>query len=103
VSDGARADACLRAVVGGVRLDVDVKVRASRTCLLGMKGERLAVALAAPPVDGAANDALRRALAAHFDLPQKSVRIVAGEKSRRKVVELTGVSLDQVYAGLAKI
>jgi uncharacterized protein len=92
----------IRAFKDAVRIDVEVKVRASRTSVLGMKAERLSVALAAPPVDGAANEALRRALAEHFGLPQKSVAIVAGEKSRRKVVELTGVSLGQVLAGLAK-
>jgi uncharacterized protein len=99
VSEGA-GGAGIRAHRDAVRIDVEVKVRASRTSVLGMKGERLAVALAAPPVDGAANDALRRALAEHFGLPQKSVRIVAGEKSRRKVVELSGLSLDQVLAAI---
>jgi uncharacterized protein (TIGR00251 family) len=102
VSDGAPREAGLRAVGEGVRIDVEVKLRASRTCVLGMKAERLCVAVAAPPVDGAANDALRRALAEYFGLPQKSVRIVAGEKSRRKRVELTGVSLAQVRVALAQ-
>jgi uncharacterized protein (TIGR00251 family) len=92
----------IRAHKDAVRIDVEVKVRASRTSVLGMKGERLVVALAASPVDGAANEALRRALAEYFGSPQKSVRIVAGEKSRRKVVELTGVSLEQVHAALAE-
>jgi uncharacterized protein len=81
-------------------VEVEVKVRASRTRVLGIKAGRLSVALAAPPVDGAANEALRYALAEHFDVPRAEVRIIAGEKSRRKVVELIGASLDAVLARL---
>lgn len=88
----------VRASKEGLRLEVEVKVRASRTRVLGTKAERLSVALAAPPVDGAANDALRRLLADHFALRLQDVQIVGGEKSRRKLVELRGLSVDQVLA-----
>jgi len=90
----------VRETPGGVRIDIEVKVRASRTRVLGVKAERLCVALAAPPVDGAANEALERALAEHFDLPRRQVRLVIGEKSRRKVVELRGVTASDVLARL---
>ena len=76
----------------GVRVDVEVKVRASQSRVLGIKANRLSVALAAPPVDGAANAALIETLAEHFDLPRRQVQLIAGERSRRKVVELTGLS-----------
>jgi uncharacterized protein len=89
-----------RATARGVSVEVEVKVRASRTRVLGIKAGRLSVALAAPPVDGAANEALRRALAEHFDVPRADVQIIAGEKSRRKVVELTGAHLDAILARL---
>ncbi|HEU4577998.1 MAG TPA: DUF167 domain-containing protein [Polyangiaceae bacterium] len=82
----------------GVRVDVEVKVRASQSRVLGVKANRLSVALAAPPVDGAANAALIEALAAHFDLPRRQVQLIAGERSRRKVVELTGLSKSQLLA-----
>jgi uncharacterized protein (TIGR00251 family) len=95
--------ALARAASGGVRLEVEVKVRASRTAVLGVREQRLSVALAAPPVDGAANEALRRALAELFDLPRQDVVIVTGEKSRRKLVELRGASLEQVLARLAAV
>jgi uncharacterized protein len=85
----------------GVTLDVEVKVRASKSRVLGVKGERLSVALAAPPVDGAANEALRRTLAEWFELPRSQVRIIAGEKSRRKVVELGGLNPADVSKRLA--
>lgn len=82
----------------GLRFEVEVKVRASRSAVLGVKGERLSVALAAPPVDGAANDALVRLLADHFELPRRDVEFVAGEKSRLEVLELRGISREQLLA-----
>jgi uncharacterized protein (TIGR00251 family) len=85
----------------GVTLDVEVKVRASKSRVLGVKGERLSVALAAPPVDGAANEALRRTLAEFFEIPRAQVSIIAGEKSRRKAVELGGLSPAEVSKRLA--
>lgn len=88
----------VRASKAGLRFEVEVKVRASRSVVLGVKAERLSVALAAPPVDGAANEALRRLLADHFDLSQRDVQIVGGEKSRRKLLEVRGISLEQLLA-----
>lgn len=88
----------VRASKAGLRFEVEVKVRASRSAVLGVKGERLSVALAAPPVDGAANEALVRLLAEHFDLPRRDVSIVGGEKSRRKLLELCGITLEQLLA-----
>jgi len=82
----------------GVRVDVEVKVRASQSRVLGIKANRLSVALAAPPVDGAANAALIETLAEHFDLPRRQVQLIAGERSRRKVVELTGLSKSALLA-----
>jgi uncharacterized protein (TIGR00251 family) len=88
----------VRASKTGLRFEVEVKVRASRNAVLGVKANRLSVALTAPPVDGAANEALRRLLADHFDLPRQDVEIVGGEKSRRKLLELRGISRERVLA-----
>jgi uncharacterized protein (TIGR00251 family) len=82
----------------GVRVDIEVKVRASQSRVLGVKANRLSVALAAPPVDGAANAALIETLAEHFDLPRRQVQLIAGDRSRRKVVELTGLSKSSLLA-----
>lgn len=95
--------ALARASKDGVRIEVEVKVRASRTAVLGVREQRLSVALSAPPVDGAANEALRRALAELFELPRQSVLIVSGEKSRRKLVELRGTGLAQVLVRLGAV
>lgn len=100
---GTLSGGLARATKDGVRIEVEVKVRASRTAVLGVREQRLSVALAAPPVDGAANEALRRALAELFELPRQEVSIVSGEKSRRKLVELRGADLAQILARLAAL
>jgi len=83
-----------------VRLLVEVKLRASKSRVLGVKGERLSVALAAAPVDGAANQELIETLAEHFGVARRQLRIVAGAKSRRKLVEIDGLAAADVRARL---
>ncbi len=81
---------------GGVRVAVHVQPRAARTEIAGVHGTALKVRLNAPPVDGAANDALVRFLAEQFGVPRRAVRVVAGHASRNKVVELDGVDASAV-------
>lgn len=50
----------------------------------------LRVHITAAPVDGAANDAVIRALAEHFYVPKSQIKILRGETSRNKIVELPG-------------
>lgn len=69
-------------------LDLHVQPGASRTEFAGKHGERVKVRLAAPAVDGRANEALIEFLAAHYQVRKSSVRITAGLKSRRKRVEI---------------
>jgi uncharacterized protein len=61
-------------------------------------GERLRVAVTAPPVDGAANAAVVEALAAAFGVPKRAVAIVRGETGRRKTVRIEGVTAAAVLA-----
>lgn len=56
-----------------------------------MRGDAILVRLAAPPVDGAANDALIAFLAETLGVPRRSVAIVSGETSRDKRVEIEGL------------
>jgi len=79
-----------------VLVDVLVAVRASRTRILGIHGERVKVAIAAPPVDGAANKELVRFLARSLGVPRGSVRLVSGEASRRKRLAVSGLSPDTI-------
>jgi uncharacterized protein (TIGR00251 family) len=86
----------LRPTAGGVRVTVRVQPRASRNELSGVHGDALKVRLTAPPVEGAANEALVEFLAATFGVPTRAVTIVAGTSSRTKVVELAGITEDRV-------
>jgi uncharacterized protein (TIGR00251 family) len=82
-----------------LRLDVLVVPRASRTSVGPMVGDRLRVAVTAPPVDGEANAAVIDALAEVFGVRRSSVTIVRGERGRRKTVAIEGArpgSLDGV-------
>lgn len=76
---------------GGVRVSVHVQPRAARTEIAGVHGDALKVRLNAPPVDGAANEALVEFLAATFGVARRAVRVVGGLTSRAKLVELDGV------------
>jgi uncharacterized protein (TIGR00251 family) len=73
-----------------VILDLHVQPGASRSEFAGRHGERIKVRLAAPAVDGEANDALIEFLAAHYGVAKRDVRILSGLKSRQKRVEIDG-------------
>ena len=76
---------------GGVSLRVRVKPRASKSRVLGERGSELEVAVAAPPVDGAANEELVRVLAEHFDVPKRALTITHGMGGRSKLVWISVV------------
>lgn len=67
-----------------VILDVSVSPNAPRTEVVGWHDGALRIRLQAPPVDGAANDALRRWLAQQLGLPQAKVELLRGHSARRK-------------------
>jgi uncharacterized protein (TIGR00251 family) len=71
-----------------VRFAIKVKPGAKKERVGGRHGDALVVAVTAPPVDGKANDAVRKALAKAFGIRRQDVVIVAGERGRDKVVEL---------------
>ena len=81
-----------------ITFTVRVTPRASRDAIEGEYQGALKVRLTAPPLDGRANEALRRLLAESLNVPVSAVRIVAGEKSRMKRVAVAGVSRAQVTA-----
>ena len=80
----------------GVRFTVRVQPRASRSEVCGVHGDALKVRISAPPVDGAANDALVDLLAESLGVARRAVRIVAGATGRSKVVDVDGVRAAQV-------
>jgi uncharacterized protein (TIGR00251 family) len=84
----------IRQTAGGIELEVRVIPRARRSALAGIRDGRLVVRLSAPPVDGAANEALIEFLAALVERPRRAVRIVSGETSREKRVAIEGLTAD---------
>ena len=74
------------------RFNVHVQPRAKRSELAGRHGDALKIRLAAPPVDGAANEELVRFIAETLGLPRRAVRIASGLKGRDKVVEVDGLA-----------
>ena len=86
---------------GDVSFYVQVQPRASRDDVEGEYADALKIRLTAPPVNDRANEALVRLLAERLNVPRAAVRIVAGEKSRRKRVVVTGVKRERVLALLS--
>jgi len=60
------------------------------------------VRVAAPPVEGAANDALIAYLARAFHIPKRAIQIVSGERGRQKRVVMAGVTAAQVRLTLGQ-
>jgi uncharacterized protein YggU (UPF0235/DUF167 family) len=79
--------------VSEVRLDVLVVPRASVLAFGPVTAGRVKIRLPAPPVDGAANEALVRALADELGLSRRQVVILTGAAGRRKTVALTELDI----------
>jgi uncharacterized protein len=79
----------------GVLLRLRVQPRASREGVAGVTTDAIRVRLTAPPVDGAANEALVRFLAASLNVPRSAVGLVSGHTGRTKLVAVTGVSVGE--------
>ena len=75
---------------GVLMFQVRVTPRASRSEIVGEHDGALRVRIAAPPVDGAANDELVRVLARAFSVPRSAVEITAGHSSKLKTVRVVG-------------
>lgn len=71
-----------------------VQPRAAVTAVVGMHGEAVKIRVAAPPVDGEANEELIRFLAKALRLARRDITIVAGSGSRTKRVRITGATGD---------
>ena len=78
------------------RLTVKIHPRAKRSALAGRLGGSWKLSLAAPPVDGKANDECVRFFAELAGVARSRVRIVTGLTSRLKVVEIEGVPQDDL-------
>jgi uncharacterized protein YggU (UPF0235/DUF167 family) len=102
------------AVVGGAGLrifldagqfcvGVRVSPSAQQTAVRGMYGERLKVAVVAPPEDNRANRQLEEALAGWLGFPRDTVRVLAGHGSRDKVIGFAGVNEEELRGRLLRL
>ncbi len=76
----------------GVTLSVRIQPRASKNEATRLEDGSLKIRLTAPPVDGAANEALVKFLADRFSVAKSRVEIVSGHTSRDKIVRISGKS-----------
>jgi len=86
----------IRELEGAITFEVRVAPRASRNRVLGVQDGALKVALTAPPVDGAANEALKKLLAKALGVSKSDVEILRGDRARIKVLRVHGVSARDV-------
>jgi uncharacterized protein len=79
---------CLSPRGAGVLLQLSVVPNAKRTAVDGLHDGALRLRLAAPPIDGRANEALIAWLAKSLSVPRRDVEVLRGESSRRKQVAI---------------
>jgi hypothetical protein len=75
-------------------LTLHVQPGAKRTDVAGLHGEALKIRLAAPPIEGRANEALLKFIASTFGVPLRQVELKQGGQSRHKVVAITGSNVE---------
>jgi hypothetical protein len=80
----------------GVTIECYVTPRAVKSKIKGERNGALAVALAAPPVDGRANHALIEFIADILSVPRSSISIIRGETSRTKLLFIKGVPTEKL-------
>lgn len=85
-----------------VSFAVRVQPRAARSQVAGEIDGALKLRLAAPPVDGAANEELIRLIAKLFDTPRSRVALIAGQSSKNKLVRVSGISAEEAEKVLAE-
>jgi uncharacterized protein (TIGR00251 family) len=81
-----------------ITIEVRVIPRARKTECAGFRDDVLVVRVAAPPVEGAANDALIGFFTSALRIPRRAVRIVSGDHGRKKRLTLDGVTREQIRA-----
>jgi uncharacterized protein len=84
----------------GVLVPIRVTPRAPAARIRGERDGRLLVQVTAPPLDGKANDAVRRLLAKSLRIASGRVRVVSGERARDKLIRIEGMTEAGVAHGL---
>lgn len=94
--------AAVRQDDGGLQLDVLVQPRASRPRFGPLHGDRIKVAVTAPPVDGEANAAVIDLVARTLDVPRAAIEVIAGAASRRKTLRIRGIAPTRITEALSR-
>lgn len=79
-----------RREVDAIILALHVQPGAKRCETAGLHGDALKIRLAAPPIEGRANEALQRFIAELFEVPLRNVELLRGAQSRHKMVKVVG-------------
>jgi len=79
-------NAWIKPADGGAEMSVHIQPGAAKSEIAGLHGDALKIRIKARPVEGAANTALAEFMATCLGVPRKAVKILRGEKSRRKSV-----------------
>ena len=87
---------------GAVTIRIKVQPRAPRTEIVGEHDGAIKLRVAAPPVDGKANEECRRFLAKLFGVSATSVEIISGDSSRDKVIRISSISARRVLEALGR-
>lgn len=77
-------------------VDVRVIPRAKKTEFAGTRDGAILIRVSAPPVEGAANDAVVALLAERLAIPRRDIRIISGQGSRHKRIEIVGATPEQI-------
>jgi uncharacterized protein (TIGR00251 family) len=87
--------------IAAVRLAISAKPRARTSRVVRVEGLAFVVAIAAPPIDGAANDELIRFLSEVLHVPRSALAIVQGASGKRKLVEVQGLTESEIVSRAA--
>jgi uncharacterized protein (TIGR00251 family) len=93
----------LRSVSGGICVDVIVSAGSSRSEVRGIHGNALKVAVRSAPEKGKANKEVEELLAEFFGVNKRSAAVIAGQTSRNKQMQVTGVTLEAARARIATL
>ena len=75
-------------------LVLHIQPGAKRSEITGLHGDALKIRLAAPPIEGRANEALQRFIADSFNVPLRNVELERGAQSRRKTIRVSGSEVE---------
>jgi uncharacterized protein len=92
----------VRQTAAGVTFVVKIHPRAKKNAITGEAGDALKLSVAAPPVEGRANEACIEFFAGLLKIPRSSVTIASGQTGRKKVIRVVGLSVEEVRKHIQK-